>query len=251
MKGEMMKKWMLGGVMSVVLAAIFFGCATAEPTAFERRFFNIETNVTEKVVVVTNTVTRTNIEVATITVTNTEHQVLTSQVTNYTAVAVPVVVNVTNLVPTYVFTPNTNAAQATAVAAKLGELSGIPGVGTIVGLVGSLFWGLWGTMRSSKKGKTAASLVQVIEVGREFLARTPQGQQAADAWTQWMVQHQAEQGVIQDVIQLLPKAVDSPAANQVADELLAMMGPRSTVTATRAVSTTAGLAATGTGTVGI
>jgi hypothetical protein len=89
--------------------------------------------------------------------------------------------------------------------------------------LGGVF-GLWGLLRSNRATKTAGVLAQVIETGREIMARTPQGAAAGEAWKQWMVMHQAETGVIREVADLLNKAVDEKSAGFVAQELVDRMG---------------------------
>jgi hypothetical protein len=117
------------------------GCASA-PTAWEQKFFDIQTNSVPRLVVVTNVVPST--------VTNT------------------------------------------------GVVLG--------GLIGA-----YRLLRSFRASKTAGVLAQVIETGRQVLQATPQGQAQDEQWKVWMVQHQAEQGVIEDVVrrsQITSKAVE-------------------------------------------
>ena len=66
-------------------------------------------------------------------------------------------------------------------------------------------------------------LAQIIETGREVLQATPQGRLLDDRWKAWMIQHQAEQGVIEDVLKLLARVVDNDSAKTAAEDLLALM----------------------------
>ncbi len=123
-------------------------------------------------------------------------------------------------VETYTFTPNANASTAATVA---GNVAGMFGPwGELVSLAVGGFFGLYGMLRSSRSNKTAAVLAQVIETGRRILEQTPQGQQAQQQWVQWMMKHQAETGVLQNVIGILNKSVDPAQARSVANQLIAL-----------------------------
>ena len=79
-------------------------------------------------------------------------------------------------------------------------------------------------MRSRKATRVAGVLAQVIETGRAILQSTPQGKEADEKWKSWMIEHQAEQGVIEDVVKLLGAVVDTPSAREAAEKLVALMG---------------------------
>ena len=201
-----------------------FGDNARPPSKIEQALYTIETNVVVEIINKTNVITLTNAVVELVTITNLQNQVETHTITNFVEVPVAVPIHVTNLVEQTVWTKNTNSAAVVEVARSIGGLSGIPGVGELAGIAVSGLLGIWGLLRARNKSKVAATLAQVIEVGREVMQRTPQGSEAADKWQNWMIAHQAETGVIKQVISLLPKAVDQPAAEQVARELLALIG---------------------------
>jgi uncharacterized membrane protein len=231
-RGEMRVVSVLIGIVLLMaaLAALtgckMFGNDPTPPSALEARYFNIDTQVVARVEaqVRTNTVTVTNTVVQTVTRTNELNQVVPVYVTNFVPVEVAHVVTnyVERPVTNYSYTPNANAKEVSQVAGSLANI-GLPGTGGLVTAGLGLLVGLWGQWRSSKSNKVAGTLAQVIEVGRAVLATQPQGQAAAKEWTNWMMQHQAEQGVIESVIKLLPNAVNNNDATAVANQILAVM----------------------------
>lgn len=215
---------------------ILFGCATGAnraPTAFEQKFFNIQTNYVPQVMVTTVTnyqiekVRQVVVETNTVTITNQqsgaqEQKIVYVPVTNTLVKEVPVVTKefITNTVPSYTYTPNATTAQIKAGAETVGGLFG-PYGGMAAAAVGGIF-GLWGHLRSSKANATSAVLTQVIETGSELLKTTPQGTVLADKWRTWMIAHQAEQGVIENVTKIVANVVDNEAAKDAAAKLTAL-----------------------------
>ena len=114
-------------------------------------------------------------------------------------------------------TPNAGAAQLVSAASFLGPWGHLAGI-----VLGGLF-GAYGLLRSSRSAKTAGVLAQVIETGRQVLQATPQGQALDQQWKTWMIQHQAEQGVMSDVVKLLNQVVDEPSAKITAQDLVGLM----------------------------
>ncbi|RPJ19252.1 MAG: hypothetical protein EHM35_20890 [Planctomycetaceae bacterium] len=193
------------------------GCSSA-PTRLERKFFDITTNTFPQVTLVTNIVSISPTNSLPMSPTG-KLSTLKPQLGSQTNV-----VTVTNLIEAYTYTPNTNSAVLVATAARAANLFGP--WGELVGvLLGGLIGG-YGLLRSSRASKTAAALAQIIETGRQVLQSTPQGQVLDAKWKIWMMQHQAEQGVMLDVIRLLHNAVDSQSAKQVAQSLITMMEHR-------------------------
>lgn len=208
--------------------ALLAGCASGPPTALEREFYDIRTNVIPVIVPVTNVVEQTNW--ATVTVTNRVEIVAEKEVvvpvTNVVlhSVWATNIVNVTNWVEAYTFVPGTNATALTETARGIGSLWGP--FGELAGLIVGGLFGLWGVMRSNRANKTAAVLAQVIETGKQLLRLTPQGQGLDAAWTSWMKEHQRETGTMLAVIQLLNTVVDEPSAKRVAKELAELIQAR-------------------------
>jgi len=213
--------------LCAALAATLVACSTA-PTALESKFFDIETNLVADVATAPHVVPRYSTNISEMLVTNrtADGEALVVPMTNAT-VEVTFVTNHTvasNVVVSYTYKPNTNAAQLQAVGSRTAGLFGP--FGELVGVLIGAGFGLWGYLRSSKAAKVAGVLAQVIETGRMVLQATPQGQALDEEWKRWMIQHQAEQGVIQDVVKLLGNVVDEPSAKQAAERLLALMQER-------------------------
>jgi hypothetical protein len=175
---------------------LLFGCAdlaVKPPSPWEQSNYNVVTNKTE---------------------------VVTPAYTTEVAGIEVVVPETTNLLESYEFLPS----EKTKAIQETGKVIGsFWGVGELVsGLIGGVF-GLWGVLRSRKSNKTAAALVQIIETGRVLLKETPQGQRLDDKWTLWMVKHQAEQGIINEVVKLMGQAVDNESAKVVSQKILDLM----------------------------
>lgn len=211
---------------SVIFAAlVIIGCSTTPPTALESKLFSVTTNYYPQLVTVTNTAYRTNTVIETVTTTNKIGVVVTVPFTNF--VTVPVTQLSTQIVqiPAYTYAVPTNgpAAAAQGVAGTIGNIAA-PGVGGPIasGIVG-LGLALWAWIRGSKQSATANNLAQTIEVARELLKSLPNGTGLDNQLTSWMQQHQAEAGVLPQVLDILDKTVDNPQAKTVSDQLRAAL----------------------------
>jgi len=80
--------------------------------------------------------------------------------------------------------------------------------------------GLWGWWRSNNKSKLAINSSQAIEAIREFIKTLPNGEVYDAVLTQWMQQHQADAGVLQQVITLLHSKVNNADAKQAAQDII-------------------------------
>lgn len=209
------------GSLGLFAAIIIAGCSTT-PTAFDRAVANVETNYMPKLVLQTNVVTVVN----TITKTNEVGVPVPVFVTNSTSI----VTYQTNLVPQYVLTgPNPTAMGVAQVAGTVSNL-GAPGIGTVVtgGILGllSIFLGFRNRQMSGQNdalSQAAGVLAQTIETGRELMAKTSRGQQAADAFTTWMIKNQAATGVISQITQIVKDSTDNVQAQTAANEILALI----------------------------
>lgn len=213
-------------LLTVILALA--GCASA-PTAFERQFANIDTNYVPVLVLKTNVVTVTQTNLVTVPVTN-EIGVMTFK-TNVIELAVlrTNVTVATNMEPRYSETPN---ATAKAVADTAGTIFGmaLPGTGALATQVVlgafALFFG-WRNRQFAGKNtalnQSLGVLAQTIETGREILAKTPQGKQAADQFTSWMIQHQAATQTITSISEIVKGVVDNEEAKKAADQILQLI----------------------------
>lgn len=215
-----------------LLLAFVYGCAST-PTGLDRAFADVQTNYVPVLVLRTNIVelTQTNTVVQTVTVTNQVGQpvpvFLTNTVNNVTYQTN--VVLATNIVPQYVLTASTNTTATASIVG--GVVNGfVPGVGGLVttGLLGllSIFLGVRNRQFAGQNdalSQSAGVLTQIIETGREVLSKTPQGQQAADAFTAWMVSHQAETNTIAAISQIVKANTDNTQAQAAADQILALV----------------------------
>ncbi len=188
-------------------------CSTA-PTRFDQKFYDIQTNQVPRVVLVTNTIA---VPATPLADANTNHATAITWQTN--------IVAITNFLETYTYAPNTNAAQLVSTVSRTTSLLGP--WGELAGIVLGGMLGAYGLIRSSRAAKTAGVLAQIIETGRQVLQSTPQGQALDQQWKLWMMQHQAEQGVVLDVIKLLDNVVDEPSAKLTAQELISLMKKQS------------------------
>jgi hypothetical protein len=207
-------------LLAAAACACLAGCsALRPPTALEERLFTITTNQVPEVRFVTNTVPVTNYVPVVVTITN---QAQPAFVTNIeTRVTWQTnTITATNLVDAYTFVPNQKAQSIQEGATAVGNLFGVGGLaGTLAGAVFSL----WATLRSNKNRKTAEVLAQIIETGRLVLQSTPQGQQLDEKWKSWMINHQAESGVITEVAKLCANVVDNETARGAAQKLVDLM----------------------------
>lgn len=207
-------------VLGVLLASVF-GCVTKPPTALEQRYFNITTNP-PVLAVVTNyipvTMYKTNEVLQTIT--NTQNVVEFR--TNLVAVAVGTNIEaratvVTKEPETYNLKPKPEAIQPIqTVGGIIGNLFGAGGLVTTA--IGAAF-SLWGFMRSKKTYATATDLAQIIETCRSFVRQLPNGANYDSALVNFMVQHQAEAGTINQVAQIVANEVNTSDAQVAAEHI--------------------------------
>ena len=223
----------LMGIMGL-MALLVAGCAaTKPPTALEQRLFNIQTNSTPQVVLVTNVVPvcQTNLVVQTVTVTNQVGVPVMVPVTNYVTYGTYVTngVTATNFVLGYTMTPNSTTQATASVAGTLSDL-GLPGTGSLVtmGLLGLA--AAWAGIRNRQYAgqnsvlqQVSGTLAQNIATFMAVLQQTPQGQQLAPLLQNYLNSHQAEAGVIQQVAGLASQ-VDPLQEQGAAQQILAALG---------------------------
>lgn len=209
-------------VTVIVMAALLLlaGCAGTPPTKFDTTVFEIKTNYVPSVVNQTNTVWKTNEVYTTVTVTNSDHVLVQQYATNYIPVPQLVIQTITNIIPVYDYQQGSNAAKIKETAAAVGNIVA-PGVGgPIAGAITGLLLTGYGWFRSSKRSATiAGNLAQVVEASREVLKTVPNGNVYDAKMVEWMQNHQAEAGVLQDVIALLGKSVNNADAQVVAKQI--------------------------------
>jgi hypothetical protein len=205
---------------AVFVAAVLVGCGTT-PTKFDQTFANVQTNYVPHLVLQTNTVT----EVKTVTVTNEVGVPVPVFLTNFTSV----ITYQTNTVPQYVLVPNATATGIAGTAGAVGNLFA-PGTGELItgGILAilSIFLGIRNRQFKGQNDtltQSAAVLAQIIETGRELMSKTPGGQKAADAFTQWLVTHQAETDTIAEITKIVKESTDNSEAQKAADQILALI----------------------------
>lgn len=195
------------------------GCTTHPPTALEQHYFNITTNppvlsVTTNVIPVTiyktNEVTQTVTNLQGVTEFKT-NVVVVPQTSYQTNLAV-----VTNTPETYNFAPGANQQNIKDIGGTIGNLFGVGGIATTV--IGALF-SLWGFVRSKKTYATAADLTQIIETVRSFVRQLPNGSAYDSALVNFMVQHQAEAGTVNQISQIVANEVNTSDAQVAAEHI--------------------------------
>lgn len=196
--------------MLAVLAGVSFllaGCQSTgpqkPPSQAELAWFDVTTNQVPLVTTVTNIVTVTN---------DATGAVLTE----------PVVATVTNTVPQYDFTPNSRFQDTAATGSTIANLLA-PGSGTLVGLIIGGLGSMYSAIRSRRKGQVSAGLVQAIQVARQILLQSPQGQDADREFTRWLMKHQTETGVMTEVLKLIQRNVNNNDAQAIAVEILELI----------------------------
>jgi len=206
--------------LAIVALAVTVGCTTT-PTALDRAVSTVQTNYVPMLVLHTNVVT----EVQTVTVTNSVGIPIPIFVTNTTSV----VVLQTNQIPQYVLTPSPTATGVASVAGSVGNFV-VPGTGGLItsGLLAalSIFLGWRNRSMAGKNtvlSQSAGVLAQIIETGREIMSKTPQGQSAADAFTRWLVAHQAETDTISAISQIVKDNVNNNEAQAAANQIIALI----------------------------
>lgn len=183
----------LCGFLLGLVLVLLSGCRLA-PLPVEQHFFIITTNT-----------------VPTVTV-----EAVTNQATHSIEWT-----HTTNNVTTYVYTASTNAAALASASGNVAGMFGPYGELVSVGVAG--LFGLWGAMRSRKAAayvNATGALAQTIEIFREVLKTTPQGQELNEKLTAQMMKHQVELGVIREVAGVVAGQVNNATAKSLADALL-------------------------------
>jgi len=235
-----------GGFIVIIGILLLCGGCALMPKA-DRALFNITTNYAPVVLTVTNTQVITNIverpvvtrEVVVVTNIIQAAPVVTTTVIEHTnIVRVPEIVwsntvqIVTNFIPHDVV-----VAPKAAIGTSLDVVGGLAGPwGTLGAVALTAILGVWARSRQKDinavlAGEVAAkqtvgeTLSQSIEVARELIKKTPQGQQLEQRYLDWLQTHQAAQGVLGAVADLVTETVSNPQAKVVAD----LISPRPTV----------------------
>ena len=157
--------------------------------------------------------------------------------TNTTTINVPQVTQITNSQPAYTLTPNSTAQSAANIVGTVANAA-IPGAGSLIsmGILAAL--GIWGHLRSYKLSNTVATTTatnqattQEIETLLEFIGALPNGSTYVSTVTSFLQAHQAEAGVINQVVTLLQNDVSNPDAKVAAQEIINTINGLTTATA--------------------
>jgi hypothetical protein len=215
------------GFLALIGAFCLTGCGTTPPAPFEQYLFTSVTNYTPKVetVTVTNTVT--------VTVTNTAGAV------HDQAIVSVITTQQTNMLATVTTTPSV-ALQSWAGLASGVANTVSPGSGGIVGLGLLGIAGFFGinrqrklteAVRASEGHASAATTAQAvaenfaqsIEVLREVLKTTPQGQVLDVKIVDMLQRNQMTVGLIRDAAAIVDNTVSNAAAKAAAQKILALL----------------------------
>lgn len=206
----------IGALLWLLAGCSVVGKNPSPPTKLESGLFDVKTNYVPVVVAVTEY--KTNVLQVTQIITNTAGVTLT--VTNWTTNTVSTPALQTNLQAQYFYDQGAGAQTVKGVAGGIGALFG---AGGLASTAASLLLGVWGWARSSKNYQTAANTAQVVETIRQFIKQLPNGSNYDAALVQFMTQHQADAGVLSNVVQLLANEVSNPDAKVAADSILATL----------------------------
>lgn len=202
------------------IGLLFYGCATRPPSRLESRFLDTVTNP-PVVTVITNVIPVTIIKTNVVELTITNLQGITQLITNYSVIPVQIlqtnIATITNVPTTYSFTPGAGAKEVQGIGTAIGNLFGVGGlVGTGLGALFSLYAGI----RGRRSYNAAADTAQVVETVRQFIKNLPNGQVYDSALVQWMQAHQAEAGVLNDVVAILQREVSNADAKDAAAKVM-------------------------------
>lgn len=209
--------WGSIAAFAVGVAIMLEGCAAVgpnptPPTKAEGLIFNTVTNI--QTVVIPSYVTN-QVQVQAYQ-TNVQGVVVTQYQTNVVPVTVPAQ---TNQVTGYTETVKPSITQGVqGVGGILNFL--FPGWGSAVsnGLIAALMG--WAYARSQKRGvNTTATLAQEIEVIRQILQSVPNGAALDSKFVAWIQNHQAEAGILTQVMDVLSSRVKNADAQTAADQI--------------------------------
>ena len=212
------------GFSLLCLVSLLMGCGTTPPAALENYLFVTTTNYVPKIVTVTNTIERI------VTVTNEAGQVIVQPVIEKT------VLLTTNLIGSVTQTPSA-ALQSWAGLASGVANTVSPGSGGIVGIALLGIAGFFGLNRQRKLTEAvqaadanseragtaeivAQNFAQSIEVLREVLKTTPQGQVLDAKILKMLKQNQVTVGIIREAADIVAHTVNNDTAKLAAHKIL-------------------------------
>ncbi len=216
-------------VAAIASCSLLAGCAnTTPPTRVERLLFDTVTNYVTVMktneVVVPIPVYKTN--VLALTVTNEQNLVLVS----YSNIITKSFVYETNQVPApaleaqYALAPKAPIAAVASIGASLPGPWALGFQGALALLAG------WGHLRSRAKGTTAATLVDELQVVRTFIQGLPNGVAYDEAVVSFLKDHQAEAGVVTQVVNMMASKIADRDVADAANGIVAYVNSLKSVT---------------------
>lgn len=169
---------------AIALLTVLVGCASAQPSAFERGIYNVTTQRVEVVVLRTNvTATATNI------------------------VAVPAFIEIP------ILNPRETVVGGIQTAGQVGATFGLPWLTPVLGLLGGLYaW--WAEYRNSRKKKTLTAFGQHIETAREVIKLQPGGVAMEERFMDSIQSEQVKAGVKSEAAEVASNRVDTMEARE-------------------------------------
>lgn len=170
---------------------LIIGCASAQPTAFERGIYDVSTQHVEVLVLRTNvTATATNV------------------------IAVPATIELQRL------NPNPKVIAGIQTAGQMGATFGIPWLTPVLGLVGGLYaW--WAEYRNSRKAKANGVLTNNVQVARETILATA-GANTEREYVDAIKSSQVKAGVNDDIATIKESKVDEKEAREEAASVVSL-----------------------------
>lgn len=230
---------LIGAAFGISLSLGLNGCSSTAttPTKFESFLFEQHTNPMPQIVFQTNVLTVIKEVPVTnqVTITRTNEQnIVIPTFSNYvTTVQVPVfqtnVVQGTNFVPVISQTAGAGSNAVTSIGAVAGDLFGVGGL--VKAGLGAVFAGFltWrnrqfavnsAVQAASVAQTTAETFAQNIETLLTVLKTTPQGQKLEPLIKNYLMTHQKEAGVIDNVASIIDSSVSEGAAKTSAETIL-------------------------------
>lgn len=217
---------------SLLLAAlglfVLIGCKRP-PTRIEGHFFDIKTNVTPVVHVITNTTFITNqfpvlVErpVYIVVTNNFGVPVVATNwnfATNWEALVTTkhTLLTETNWTESHVYTTKESTTEGAQTVGSIVNTF-VPGLGGIIGIALTGAAGIWARWRSRKANE---ALIAGVQTGREIIKAIATDPEVDVEYRRWLIEHEREVGVYEQITKLIEKTRDEPAAREDAKAILA------------------------------
>lgn len=203
MKPKFKLSLLLAASAVAIVGCSMFGANPSAPTKAESLIFNTTTSSVPVVIpaYVTNQQVITQITTNNVTLT----------VTNFVPVTVPAQ---TNQQPAYTETVKPGVTGVLQAAGAVLNTF-FPGIGSIVatGVTGLI--GAWAYGRSQKQGaNTTSALAAEIQVARQLIQQVPNGAALDNEFVNWIQAHQADAGILEQVMGVVENEINSNSGSQ-------------------------------------